>query len=57
MAERVGCGTPWLLGSLGDRVLEVRAPTETIVKNFSSYQETGKVCSPEMHFYSKFDTM
>ena len=41
MVERVGCGTHCLLGSLGVREV------------VGSYQETGKVFSPEMPFYSK----
>ena len=47
MAELVGCGIPCLLGSLGVRE----------VVSFSSYQETGKVFSPEMPFYSNFGNM
>ena len=47
MAERVGCGTPCLLWNLGVR--EVVGS-----ESFSSNQETGKVFSSEMPFYSKF---
>ena len=54
MAERVGCVTPCLLGSLGVREVVGSCPGGGIVKNFSSYQATGKVFSPEMPFYSKF---
>ena len=55
MAERVGCGTPCLLGSLG--VWEVvgshpgRGSSE---ESFSSYQKTNKIFSPEMPCYAKF---
>ena len=31
----------------------VRAPARPKVRRFSSYQETGKIFSPEMSFYSK----
>ena len=55
MAERVGCGTPCLLGSLGVREVGVSRPGRGNSKeSFSSYQETGKGFSPEMPFYSKF---
>ena len=49
MAERVGCGTPCLLGSLGVREVVGSRPNRGNSKeSFSSYQETGKVFSPEM---------
>ena len=55
MAERVGCGTPCLLGNLGVREVVGSRPGQGNSKeSFSSYQETGKVFSPEMPFYSKF---
>ena len=55
MAERVGCGTPCLLGSLGVReVVGSRPGRGNSKESFSSCQETGKVFSPEMPFYSKF---
>ena len=55
MAERVGCGTPCLLGSLGVReVVGSRPGRGNSKESFSSYQETGKVFSLEMPFYSKF---
>ena len=55
LAERVGCGTPCLLGSLGGReVVGSRPGRGNSKESFSSYQETGKVFSPEMPFYSKF---
>ena len=55
MTERVGCGTPCLLRSLGVRELVGSRPgTDNGKENFSSYQETGKVFSAEMPFYSKF---
>ena len=55
MAERVGCGTPCLLGSLGVQEVVGSRPTRRNSKeSFSSHQETGKVFSPEMPFYSKF---
>ena len=55
MAERVGCGTPCLLGSLGVREVVGSRPSRGNSKeSFSSYQETGTVFSPEMPFYSKF---
>ena len=55
MAERVGCGTPCLLGSLGVREVVGSRPGRGKGKeSFSSYQETGKVFSPEMPLYSKF---
>ena len=55
MAERVGCGTPCLLWSLGVRKVVGSRPGQGNGKeSFSSYQETGKVLSPEMPFYSKF---
>ena len=54
MAERVGCGTPCLLGSLGVReVVGSRPDRGNSKESFSSNQETGKVFSPEMPFYSK----
>ena len=56
MAEQVGCGTPCLLWSLGVReVVGSRLGRAIVIKeSFSSNQETGKVFSPEMPFYSKF---
>ena len=55
MAERVGCGIPCLLGSLGVReVVGSRPGRDNGKESFSSNQETGKVFSPEMPFYSKF---
>ena len=48
MAERVGCGTPCLLGSLGMReVVDSRSGRANSNGIFSSYLETGKVFSPE----------
>ena len=58
MAELVGCGTPCLLGSM--RVREVvgsRPGRGNSKKSVSSYQEIGKVFSPEMPIYSKFGNM
>ena len=55
MAERVGRGTPCLLWSLGVQEVVVSRPGRGNSKDsFSSNQETGKVFSPEMPFYSKF---
>ena len=55
MAERVGCGTHCLLLSLGVReVVGSRPGRGNSKESFSSNQETGKVFSPEMPFYSKF---
>ena len=55
MAERVGCGTSCLLWSLGVReVVGSRPDRGNSKESFSSNQETGKVFSPEMPFYSKF---
>ena len=55
MAERVGCGTPCLLGSLVVwEVVGSRPGRGDNKVSFSSNQETGKVFSPEMPFYSKF---
>ena len=55
MTERVGCGTPCLLGSLVVREVVGSRPGQGNSKeSFSSNQETGKVFSPEMPFYSKF---
>ena len=55
MAERVGRGAPCLLGSLGVReVVGSRPGRANNKESFSSNQETGKVFSPEMPFYSKF---
>ena len=57
MAERIGCGIPCLLGRLGVREVVGSRPGRGYSKeSFSSYQETGKVFSPEkkMPFYSKF---
>ena len=55
MAEQVGCGTPCLLWSLGVReVVGSRPDWGNCNESFSSNQETGKVFSPEMPFYSKF---
>ena len=48
MAERVGCGTPCLLGSLGVREVVGSPPGRGNGKeSFSSYQKTDKVFSPE----------
>ena len=47
-----------LLGSLGVReVVGSRPGRGNSKESFSSYQETGKVFSPEMPFYSKFGNM
>ena len=55
MAERVGRGTPCLSWSLGVReVVGSRPGRGNSKESFSSNQETGKVFSPEMPFYSKF---
>ena len=55
MAERVGCGTPCLLWSMGVReVVGLRPGRGNINESFSSNQETGKVFSHEIPFYSKF---
>ena len=55
MAEQVGCGIPCLLWSLGVReVVGSRPGRGNSRESFSSNQETGKVLSPEMPFYSKF---
>ena len=55
MAERAGCGTPCLLGSMGMREVRVSRPGRgNSREGFSSNQETGMVFSPEMPFYSKF---
>ena len=55
MVERVGCATPCLLWSLGVREVVGSRPVRGNSKeSFSSNQETGKVFSPEMPFYSKF---
>ena len=55
MAEQVGCGTPCLLWSLGvQEVVGSRPGRGNSKESFSSNQETGKVFSPEMPFYSKF---
>ena len=55
MAEHVGCGTPCFLWSLGVRDVVGSLPGRGNSKeSFSSNQETGKVLSPEMPFYSKF---
>ena len=55
MAEQVGCGTSCLLWSLGVReVVSSRPGWGSSKESFSSNQETGKVFSPEMPFYSKF---
>ena len=48
MAERVGGGTPCLLGSLGVREVAGSRTGRNIKESFSSYQETGQVFSPEM---------
>ena len=54
MAERVWCGTPCLLWSLGVReVVGSRPGRGNSKESFSSNQETGTVFSPEMPFYSK----
>ena len=48
MAERVGFGAPCLLGSLGVReVVGSRPGRGNSKESCSSYQETGKVFSPE----------
>ena len=55
MAELVGCGTPCLLWSPGVReVVGSRPGRGNCRESLSSNQETGKVFSPEMPFYSKF---
>ena len=57
MAEQVGCGTPYMLWSLGVREVVGSPPPPgrgNSKESFSSNQETGKVFSPEMPFYSKF---
>ena len=55
MAERVGRGTPCSLWSLCVREVVGSHPGRGNSKeSFSSNQETGKVFSPEMLFYSKF---
>ena len=55
MAERVGCVNPCLFRSLGVReVVGSRPGRANSKESFSSSQETGKVFSPEMPFYSKF---
>ena len=55
MAERVARGTPCLSWSLGVReVVGSRPGRGNSKESFSSNQETGKVFSPEMPFYSKF---
>ena len=55
MAERLGRGTPCLLWSLGVReVVGSRPDRGNSKESFSSNQDTGKVFSPEMRFYSKF---
>ena len=54
MAEQVGCGAPCLLWSLGVRqVVGSRPGRGNSKESFSSNQETGKVFSPEIPFYSK----
>ena len=58
MTELVGCGTPCLLGSLGVwEVVGLRPGLGNSKESFSSYQETGKVFSPEMPLYSKYGNM
>ena len=55
MAEQVGRGTPCLLWSMGvQEVVGSRPGRGNSKESFSSNQETGKVFSPEMPFYSKF---
>ena len=55
MAELVECVTPCLLWSLDVREVVGSRPSRGNSKeSFSSNQETGKVFSPEMPFYSKF---
>ena len=55
MVEQAECGTPCLLWSLGVReVVSLRPGRGNSKKSFSSCQETGKVFSSEMPFYSKF---
>ena len=53
MAERVGCGTPCLLGSLVVREVVGSHTVRGNRKESFSILETGKVFSPEMPFYSK----
>ena len=54
MDERVGCGTPCLLGSLGVReVVGSRLGRGNSKESCSSFQETGEVFSPEIPFYSR----
>ena len=56
MAERVGCGAP-CYGRTSMDVREVvgsRPGRGNSKESDSSNQETGKVFSPEMPFYSKF---
>ena len=61
MAERVGCGTRYLLGSLGvgggGGVVGSCPGRGNSKESFSSYLETGKVFSPEMPFYYNFGNM
>ena len=55
MAEQVGRETPCLLWNMGVwEVVGSRPGRGNSKESFSSNQETGKVCSPEMSFYSKF---
>ena len=55
MAEQVGCGTSFLLWSMCVReVVGSRPGRGNSKESFSPNQETGKVFSPEMPFYSKF---
>ena len=52
MAEQVGCGTRCLLGVR--EVVGSRPGRGNSKESFSCNQQTGKVFSPEMPFYSKF---
>ena len=55
MAKQVGRGFLCLLWSLGVReVMGSRPGRSNSKESFSSNQETGKVFTPEMPFYSKF---
>ena len=58
MAELVGRGTPCLLWSLGVREVVCSLPSRGNSKeSLSSNQETAKVFSPEMPFYSKISNI
>ena len=55
MAEQVGCGLLVCYEVCVCGRLWVNAPAgASITKSFSSCQETGKVFSSEVSFYSKF---